>query len=91
MKKGVFLLLLCLLLPGCSDFNSLVGSSNSFLASEANDNSMVVLNTNTKVYHDPKCKTAKNCSKNCVVTTKGEAKAKGATPCQKCGGGNKLF
>ncbi len=88
MKKAIYLFLLCLLLPACQELDGLL-NTNNFVVSEADDNRMVVLNTNTRVYHDPKCKIAKSCSKNCVVTTKYDAKSKGATACQKCNGGNK--
>lgn len=88
MKKIICLALLCLVLPACQELDGLL-NTNGFVVSEADDSRMVVLNTNTRVYHDPKCKVAKNCSKNCVVTTKADAKSKSATPCQKCNGGNK--
>jgi len=88
MKKSFFLILLCLLLPACQELDGMLNASN-FVVSEADDGRMVVLNTNTRVYHDPKCKTAKSCSKNCIVTTKADAKSKGASACQKCNGGNK--
>ena len=90
MKKILCLILLCLMLPACQELDGLLNTtSNAFVVSEADDSRMVVLNTNTHVYHDSKCKIAKSCSKNCIVTTKYDAKLKGATPCQKCNGGNK--
>ena len=87
MKKIICLILLCLL-PACQELDGLL-NTNNFVISEADDNRMVVLNTNTRVYHDPKCKIAKSFSKNCIVTTKADAKLKGASACQKCNGGNK--
>ncbi len=90
MKKVICLILLCLMLPACQELDGLLNTNSSaFMIPEADDSRMVVLNTNTLVYHDSKCKIAKSCSKNCIVTTKSDAKSKGATPCQKCNGGNK--
>ena len=46
----------------------------------AADNSAVVMNTKTYIYHNPTCKWAKRCTKNC------KAKSQGARPCKVCGG-----
>ena len=35
----------------------------------AADNSAVVMNTKTYIYHSPTCKWAKRCTKNCIKTT----------------------
>ncbi len=79
-----------LFVASCAELNSVMGSSSNYLVlPEADDGRMVVLNTNTHVYHDQKCQKAKSCTKNCQLTTKYAAKASGATPCQKCSGGNK--
>lgn len=90
MKKIGLLILFCIMLPACQKLDGLLNPNNSvYVIPEADDSRMVVLNTNTHVYHDTKCKIAKSCSKNCIITTKSDAKYKGATPCQKCNGGNK--
>lgn len=52
----------------------------------ASDNSTVVMNTKTYIYHSPTCKWAKRCTKNCIKTTKDKAKSQGARPCKVCGG-----
>ena len=88
MKKTAFILLFSLALGACAELNALTGQTNPFVIPEADDSRMVVLNTNTHVYHDAKCAKAKTCTKNCIVTTKYNAKASGALPCQKCSGGN---
>ena len=86
MKKRIYLILFFFLLSACGELN---GLTNAFISPEADDNRMVVLNTATHVYHDNACGQAKNCTKNCIVTTKRAAKLQGALPCQKCHGGNK--
>ena len=52
----------------------------------AGDNSSVVMNVKTYIYHDPNCRWAKKCTKNCVKTTKQKAQAQGARACKVCGG-----
>lgn len=52
----------------------------------AADNSAVVMNTKTYIYHSSTCKWAKRCTKNCIKTTKDKAKSQGARPCKVCGG-----
>ena len=52
----------------------------------AADNSPVVMNVKTYIYHQPSCHRAERCTKNCVKTTKQEAQAKGARACKVCGG-----
>ena len=52
----------------------------------AADNSPVVMNVKTYIYHDPNCRWAKKCTKNCVKTTKQKAQAQGARACKVCGG-----
>lgn len=42
----------------------------------AADNSAVVMNTKTYIYHSSTCKWAKRCTKNCIKTTKDKAKSK---------------
>jgi len=46
----------------------------------------VVMNVKTYIYHNPSCKWAKKCIKNCIITTKQKARAQGARPCKVCGG-----
>ena len=41
----------------------------------AADNSTVVMNIKTYIYHSPTCKWAKRCTKNCIKTTKDKAKS----------------
>lgn len=52
----------------------------------ASDNSIVVMNTKTYIYHSPDCKWAKKCTKNCIKTTKQKAQTQGARACKVCGG-----
>ncbi len=47
----------------------------------------VVMNVKTYIYHNPDCKWAKRCAKNCIKTTKDKARSQGARPCKVCGGG----
>ena len=70
MKRTVYLLIFLLL-------------SAPVLAA---DNSTVVMNTKTYIYHSPACKWAKRCTKNCIKTSKDNAKSQGARPCKVCGG-----
>lgn len=51
----------------------------------AADNSTVVMNTKTYIYHSPSCKWAKKCTKNCIKTTKQKKQAQGARACKVCG------
>ena len=46
----------------------------------ANDK-LVVMNIKTYIYHNPTCKWAKKCTKNCIKTTKQKAQAQGARAC----------
>ena len=52
----------------------------------AADNSTVVMNTKTYIYHSSTCKWAKRCTQNCIKTSKDNAKSQGARPCKVCGG-----
>lgn len=52
----------------------------------ASDSSTVIMNVKTYIYHNPACKWAKRCTKNCIKTTKDKAKSQGARPCKVCGG-----
>lgn len=60
----------------------------TFLTSSvlAADNQTVIMNTKTYIYHNPNCKWAKKCTKNCIKTTKQKAQAQGARACKVCGG-----
>lgn len=60
----------------------------TFLTSSAlaADSQTVVMNTKTYIYHNPTCKWAKKCTKNCIKTTKQKAQAQGARACKVCGG-----
>ncbi len=44
----------------------------------------VVMNVKTYIYHNPNCKWAKKCTKNCVKTTKQKAQTQGARACKVC-------
>ena len=46
----------------------------------------VVMNVKTYIYHNPDCKWARRCTKNCIKTTIEQAKAQGARACKVCGG-----
>ncbi|CDB53949.1 uncharacterized protein BN554_00538 [Azospirillum sp. CAG:239] len=52
----------------------------------AADNSAVIMNVKTYIYHSPTCKWAKRCTKNCIKTTKQKAQTQGARACKVCGG-----
>lgn len=52
----------------------------------ASDDYAVVMNVRRSIYHNPDCMWAKKCTKNCIQTTKSKAIARGARPCQVCGG-----
>ena len=54
-------------------------------ASAANDKP-VVMNVKTYIYHNPTCKWAKKCTKNCIKTAKQKAQTQGARACKVCGG-----
>ena len=60
----------------------------TFLTSSALavDSQTVVMNTKTYIYHNPTCKWAKKCTKNCIETTKQKAQTQGARACKVCGG-----
>jgi hypothetical protein len=47
-------------------------------------NEQVIMNVQTKKYHNPNCKYATSRCKHCVKTTKAEATNKGAKPCMAC-------
>ncbi len=59
----------------------------TFLTSSvlAADSQTVVMNTKTYIYHNPTCKWAKKCTKNCIKTTKQKAQTQGARACKICG------
>ena len=46
----------------------------------------VYYNTNTQIYHNPNCKWAKKCTKNCIIIDDKDARARGGRPCKVCGG-----
>lgn len=46
----------------------------------------VVFNTKSHKYHNPSCNAAKKCTVNCIKIEKQKAKARGAIPCNVCGG-----
>ena len=52
----------------------------------ANDTATVILNTASRKYHCPSCKGARQCTKNCVPSTRRDAIGAGAKPCGMCGG-----
>ena len=52
----------------------------------ASDNSIVFLNTKSKIYHNEYCHKLHKCTKNCIKTTKQKAIESGARPCKICGG-----
>ena len=60
----------------------------TFLTSSvlAVDSQTVVMNTKTYIYHNPTCKWAKKCTKNCIKTTKQKAQDQRARACKVCGG-----
>ncbi len=57
----------------------------SLSPAEAQDN-YVMLNTKTYIYHNPGCRWAKKCTKNCIRTTRQKAQKQGARACKVCGG-----
>jgi len=56
------------------------------LPTMAADVPIVVLNTNTLIYHKESCIWAQKCTKNCVKVKKVHAIENGARPCKVCGG-----
>jgi hypothetical protein len=56
------------------------------LASDAATDPTVTFNTQSKKYHCPTCRYAKQCTKNCIEIKKSEAVAKGGVVCKICGG-----
>ena len=53
----------------------------------ANPKDLVVFNTKSHKYHDPKCLWAKRCTVNCIPITRAEAQQRGGIPCAYCNGG----
>jgi methylphosphotriester-DNA--protein-cysteine methyltransferase len=47
---------------------------------------VVSFNVSTLKYHNPSCRSAVSCTKNCVVIPIEEAKARGGIPCKVCKG-----
>ncbi len=52
----------------------------------ASDDHIVIMNVERHIYHYPECMWAKQCTQNCIQTTKDKAIAQGARPCKICGG-----
>ena len=46
----------------------------------------VVFNTRSHKYHCASCPAAVRCTRNCIVITLADAKARGGVPCKICGG-----
>ncbi len=52
----------------------------------AADSPVVIMNTESLIYHHPSCSRVESCTKNCIKTTRDEAVARGARACRVCGG-----
>jgi len=55
-------------------------------STKAKTERQVMFNTSSVKYHDPSCRWAEKCTKNCVKVSESEAIQRGGVPCKVCGG-----